>query len=518
LIKFKDIVKIALLTGAFFVLNTAVFGQKGTLELLPGSDKLGYDEKTGTHRLVGSVNFNYQGNTMYCDSAHYRDKTQEVRAYGNVHIVKDEINLYCDSLYYNGKTRKAKLWGHVRARDREYKLSTDTLDYDAKLSQGVYRHGGKIESITSDEVLTSRVGYFYPDTKSFFFSGKVKYKKDDLRMTTDTLQYIYSKQTTYFFGPTTILKDSTTMYCERGWYNVETEEGSLIHRARIDQQSRIIKGDTLLYQPQKGRSIGKGNVYFIDTLEKTVLKGNYGENLENEFRSWMTGNAGAALIRDKDTIYIEADTLMNQNDSLNKLLYTKAFQHARVFNTSVQARADSLFYSKSEGRMELFRQPMVWSDQSELKGDSITVLLNDSLVESVFIRENATVIMEVDSGLYYNQLAGQQILGKFIAGDLRRTDISGSAITIFYPTDQEESDSTITITRMGMNRIYASELRIYIDSGEVTGVTYFDKPDGVFYPIDQLPEKEKFIRNFSLKTDLRPKKEEFVGYFVEEGD
>ena len=82
--------------------------QKNILELLPGSEKLGYNEKTGAHRLVGSVNFSYQGNTMYCDSAHYFDKTQEVRAYGNVHVTKDEINLFCDSLYYNGKTRKAK--------------------------------------------------------------------------------------------------------------------------------------------------------------------------------------------------------------------------------------------------------------------------------------------------------------------------------------------------------------------------------------------------------------------------
>ena len=98
MIKSAHILKIALLQGAFFLLPLIGLSQKGVLELLPGSDKLGYNEKTGAHRLVGSVNFNYQVNTMYCDSAHYFDKTQEVRAYGNVHIVKDEINLFCDSL------------------------------------------------------------------------------------------------------------------------------------------------------------------------------------------------------------------------------------------------------------------------------------------------------------------------------------------------------------------------------------------------------------------------------------
>ena len=42
-----------------------------------------------------------------------------------------------------------------------------------------------------------------------------------------------------------------------------------------------------------------------------------------------------------------------------------------------------------------------------------------------------------------------------------------------------------------MNRLFASELRIYLDSGEVQKITYFDKPDGIFYPIDQIDEKEK---------------------------
>ena len=116
--------KIALLLSAFFLNPISNWAQSGTLELLPGSEFLGFDSKTGAHRLVGTVNFNYQGNTMYCDSAHYFEKNKEVRAYGNVHITKKDVNLYCDSLFYDGKNKKAKLWGHVRARDLEYKIIT----------------------------------------------------------------------------------------------------------------------------------------------------------------------------------------------------------------------------------------------------------------------------------------------------------------------------------------------------------------------------------------------------------
>ena len=56
-----------------------------------------------------------------------------------------------------------------------------------------------------------------------------------------------------------------------------------------------------------------------------------------------------------------------------------------------------------------------------------------------------------------------------------------------------------------MNRLYASDLRIYLDSGEVVGITYFDKPDGVFYPMNKIKKEEQFISNFSWKAFLRPK-------------
>ena len=121
----------AFILSAFF-LEGIVNAQGNVLELLPGTEKIVFSEKTGEHRLIGTVNFTYQGNTMYCDSAHYNEKRKIVHAYGNVHVTKKDINLYCDSLLYFGSTKYAKLWGHVRVRDKEYKIATDSIDYDAK--------------------------------------------------------------------------------------------------------------------------------------------------------------------------------------------------------------------------------------------------------------------------------------------------------------------------------------------------------------------------------------------------
>jgi len=64
---------------------------------------------------------------------------------------------------------------------------------------------------------------------------------------------------------------------------------------------------------------------------------------------------------------------------------------------------------------------------------------------------------------------------------------------------------------LGLNRLYASDLRVFLDSGEVNSITYFDKPDGVFYPMNQIKEEEKFIVGFNWLVSKRPKRPKNIG-------
>ena len=499
-------IKLASFLGAFFLCCTRILAQGGFLELLPGTDKLLYNEKTGAQRLIGNVNFNYQGNTMYCDSAHYYNKTQEVRAYGKVHINKnDTLNLFCDSLYYNGKTKYAKLWGHVRVRDREYKITTDSLDYDAKKGRGIYRGGGKIENILNNEVLTSRIGYFYPDSKNFFFSGKVRYKSPQVTMSTDTLRYQYLSKKVHFFGPTKIKTKDADLFCEKGWYHVETEEGVLQKNARILSKSKLITGDSLYHHPQKGLSIGKGNVCYKDSLDPFELRGNSFYKNDLAKHSYITGRALCAYRMKDDTLYLHGDTLFGIQDSSKQMKQISAYRNARFFKSDIQGKCDSLVYYREQGFIEFYKNPMVWAQNAELKGNFMKAYLKDSILERIEITEKSSAVMEIDSGQYYNQVAGKNMTAYFRNNELIKVDVKTNAQTVYFPEEKTENDTLIEIRRSGMNRIYAGDLRIDLDSGEVRRVTYLDKPDAVFYPMEQINKEEQFIKNFSWNPALRPK-------------
>ena len=501
--------------SAIFLLNKVGRAQGNILELLPGVDKFEYNEVTGIHRLFGNggVNFIYQGNTMYCDSAHYWSKSAEVRAYGNVHIVKDNLNLYCDSLYYNGNTRKAKLWSNVRVRDQEYKILTDTLEYDSKKSVGIYRYGGRVESILRNEVLTSKVGYMYSETKNMFFSGKVLYNTPELSMKTDTLRYNYLKKTAYFFGPTKIVNTSketgevTKIYCENGWYNTEKEEANLKKNASIIKGNTLMKGNDLYSFSKKGLVIGKGNVFYKDTTQNMEFQGDYAYSSEQKKEAYLTGHAVISKIDKKDTLFIHADTLFSYKDSLGNMSRMTGYNKVKIFRKDLQAQCDSIIYDKVTGKMELYKDPILWvKSRTELKGDFIEIVfVSDSIIDKVNVKGNSTVVMEIDSGRYYNQIGGKDIIAHFSDNAIYRTDVKGNARTIFFPEDTENTDSTLVIKRLGMNRVFASDLRIDIDSNEVEGLSYIDKPDGVFYPMNQIKVEEQFIQGFKWLIAQRPK-------------
>lgn len=615
-------------------------------ELLPGSSSLIYDENAGVHKLLDGANFVYQGNTMYADSAYYIEKNKVIRAYGNVHIRKtDNVNLYCDSLYYYSNTGLAHLYGKVRAIDAEYRLSTDSMVYNTRNEQGIYRNGGKIENLTKNEVLTSKIGYFYPNAKNFFFRTNVVYTSDEMRMTTDSLLYKYAKNTTYFYGPTCISTETAFMEAERGWYNMNTEQGSLVQNASIEQESRIITGDSLLYNAPKNMAEGFCNVFMYDFKDSIAFSANYAIMDDSLKYSLLTDEALIIKYQKDDTIYVHADTLYNKNDSLDNRILTLGYHGVKIFGRQIQGMGDSLSYAKDDGYMELYKKPILWAQNGELKGDSMRVYMNDSIVQEARIWGKATAVMEVDSGNYYNQIGGNTMTAYFKDNEIYFAKVYGNAQTVFFPEEEAKEneidssyypkknvsldsipkldldslsndlkldslineipidsltpidslsaitvdtllpsvDSTIInkidlntvlidslkqqidllasadttainrlleelsindsllgnqqfidsvlliqkekllkelnflenkadslpkyvfIKRMGMNRFYASEIKIYFDSGEVVGVTYYEQPDGVFYPMDKINKEEQFIQNFATNFALRPK-------------
>lgn len=502
--------KIALFLSAIFFLVNNLTGQR-LIELLPGSDKLIINTSEEYQKLIGNVRFKYQGHLMYCDSALFYDKTGEVHAYSRVHInKKDTLNLFCDSLYYNSTTKKAKLWGNVRVRDREYKLETDTMEYDVAQGAAIYRHGGTITHIKRSDQLTSQVGYYYPDSKNFFFRKDVVFDDEKYHVVTDTMKFNSIQEQLFFFGKTHIhqKEDTTDIFCHKGYFNMANNEGEFIDSAEIHRPGQLIAGDTLRYQSEDEISIGIGNVRIRDSVENVEFRSHYMYSNGLERTKLLTDKAYAIFFQEEDTTYINADTLFAVSDSLDEIETMKAYYKVAIFSTKYQGVCDSLTYSGADSLLRLYRMPVLWNDNNQLNGDFITVKRDAKHIKHARIEGKALSVSELDSGLYYNQVSGREMDGYFKDGDLHLLHVQGNAKTLYFPEEEKENDTAVVVTRSGMNKLVSSEMKLYLDSGEVVGLTNFDNPEGVFYGMEKIPGNELKTEHFIWHSEIRPTRPE----------
>lgn len=492
--------------SAFFLMVSFSSLAQNPLKLIEGAEDILVDGKSGNYIVRGNVRLVKDDVKMFCDSASYNAKKRNVKAYGNVHINKqDTLNLYCDSLFYDIEPDFAKLWGNVRVRDNEYRLETDSLDFYGKENKAVYRNNGVITNIMSPEKLVSKVGYIYTEDKNFFFSGDVVYTNEQYKITTDTLRFNGYSKKAFFYGPTNIFGDEGHMYCEQGWYHTGNEEGVLQKNAFIDREREYISGDSLYYNSVKGLSIGQGNVVIRDTTNKIEFTGDFARSDEIKHFAFITGHALAKRFEDdRDTLYIHADTLFNYLDTLNEPKLILGYHEVNLFKSDMQGACDSISYNREEGEMNMYKNPILWAKNAQLTGDTISVYEKDGDIRRAFLRLQAIVVTEVDTGKYYNQVAGKTMNAYFDSSEIRRIDFEGNAQTVAYLEDEDENDSTIIVTRSGMNRIYASNFTLRFNGGNISSATYRDAPDGAMYPMDQIKESEKEVAGFKWDNTRRP--------------
>lgn len=497
-----------LLLLGIFIHGKKLFAQPKLLELLPGSDQTIVDLAAGKQTLIGNVRFAYQGSLMYCDSAVYYMNKKHVLAYGKVHLnSRDTLNLFCDSLFYNDGTNIAKLWGKVRIRDKYYRIDTDSMEFHVRKETMTYKHGAVITNLTKNERLTSKTGTYSRKTEVFNFGENVEFKNERYHIQTDTMRYKTKSDELFFSGTTRIYdqSDSTVVYCEKGFFDSKSNKGKFEIKAKIYKPDQHIFGDVLFYDGTNEFAEGEGNVRLVDYKEHVeIFCGHAISDGKNNFKK-ATIDPVFFSYKDKDTSYLKADTIFIQMDSVDQVTLISAYRNVESASNDYFAICDSLRNSKVDSLTKLFGSPILWTENTQMTGDYMEVLQDSSSIKLAKVQGKALSISEVELDLYYNQVSGRDMTGYFRENKLSIVQVVGNAKTIYFVEEEKENDSTKIIERQGMSRLVSGELKVFLDSGEVRRVTYYDEPDGVYYDLSKAPQKEMRSENFNWQPMRKPK-------------
>lgn len=453
--------------------------------------------------LKGNVVFRHKDAYMYCDSALLYEAENRFEAYGQVRIDQgDSLHIYCNYLDYDGNLMLARLRYLVRMEQGETTLYTDSLDYDRSVGVGYYFDHGTITD--SLNILNSIYGEYDTNTKTATFNDDVVLENENFTLYSDTLFYDTNTHIATILGPTRIVNDSGTIIAKRGTYDTENEVANLLDRAEITSGSQWMTGDSLFYDRRDSLALLFGNVILRDTAQKAELRGNYIEYHEDTEHGIARDSAMLVEYSSKDTLWAAAKEMeMLKADSTNHIFSGRG--NVRLFRDNVQAVSDTLEYLTRDSLVNFKGHPYLWSDESQVTGDTITLFMKDSTLDHAFVRRNAYLSSEVNEGRknpkrdnLFNQMRGREVTAYFSKQDLDSVLTKGNAEVIYY---NQSPDSLVTEQVRSMS----SAIMMHFLDGEIFHIVLLDKTTGEITPLPLVTSDKYAYSGFVWFPEGRPK-------------
>lgn len=455
--------------------------------------------------LIGNVVFKHDSSEMFCDSAIFNTTKNQFNAFGNIQIIKpseqDTVFLYGDTLNYIGELKLAKVRNNVKLIKDSLTLLTDSLDFDMVDNIGYYFANGT--TINGKDTLKSVFGYYYSDLNELFFKDSVVIINPRFNMYSDTLKHNTKTNTSFFLGATEIISQDNYIYCEDGWYNHESNKAEFSANSYLRNKEKTLKGDLLVYDRNKGIGKAYKNVTINDTVQNSILKSEYGMYNEKTGYSLITDSALFIQITEKDSIFLHADTLCAYNDTIPEgeepqRIYRiiLAYKSAKIFKPDFQAKCDSLVYTFKDSIIEMYTDPILWSDSSQLNADFIKITTYNNEIDQVLLSGEAFIVSKADS-IRYNQIKGDEIIGTFENRELYKVNVNSNGKSIYFAKDDYNK-------LIAVNIIECKDMIIYFKDKKLDKMWFYNNPKAKMYPPLQLSKKEVEIDGFRWFEKHRP--------------
>jgi lipopolysaccharide export system protein LptA len=460
--------------------------------------------------LAGNVRLKHGSTYFSTDSCVLNANGHVFEAFGHVYINdSDTTKIWSNYLRYMTDTKMAHLTGNVKLSDGHATLTTSTLDYDVANKIGTYKNGGRV--VNRKTVLTSGEGMYYADLRDFYFRNNVVLKDPAYTLRSDSLLYNTETQMARFIA-STYIKDSSgrVIRTKEGYYDVRAGRAEFSQRTTIQDKSLFVSGDKLASDNATGIMQIQGNGVMIDTAKGINLLANK-IFIDRKRDALLATQKPVMTIKQKnDSFFIAADTLFSarlsdlygdaskairKNDSTNR--YIEAYRNVRVFSDSMQSISDSLFYSFKDSVFRLYQNPVVWSNKSQITGDTIYLFTKNQKADRVRVFENSFLVTQVQPSVY-NQVKASRIDGYFKEGSIDSVRAKGFAESVYFLQDK---DSAFT----GVNRTASDAIDIYFQKGDLYKIVLRRNVKGDLLPVSRTSASEMRLPSFIWLDARRPK-------------
>ena len=463
-------------------------------------------------KVNNQVHFIHQGIEVWCNNAVFYESDNFFKAYGEVRMKQgDTVSMNSDYAEYNGNTQFAFASGTVKMKRPQTTLETDSLFFDRIKQEAYYRSGGKVTDTAS--VLTSTIGRYYFEEDKYTFLSNVKITNPDYIVNSDHIDFYSESGHAYLYGPSTIVGEESTVYCERGFYDTRGDTGYFVKNSKIDYDNRTVLGDSLYFNRNTSFASATNNIQVIYTANNSKVTGHYAEVFREKDSVIITKWPVAASLQDQDSVFIHSDTLLVTGKPENRIL--RGFYDVRMYKNDMSGKSDSIFVDQQAGITRLIninpgensatsvkRNPVLWSGLNQMTGDTIQLISNKETeqLDSLRVFNNAFLINK-DSIEGYNQIKGQLLIGLFEENELYKVNIDKNTETLYYSRTENKD-------LIGINKTLSSRIEVYFKERQIEDVYYYQAVDGNLKPEEQVLKSNRTLQGFNWRGDERLEKKQ----------
>ncbi len=505
-----------------FLYSLNSYGQKKKIIEIIEAGKFKRDEKNYPKANILSkansirVRLHHNGATIVSDETFFYSEENRFIANGSVFLKEgDSLELRSDYLNYDGNKGKAKAWGRVILKQPDMTLKTDTLYLDRILNIAFYNSYGIIDN--KENVLKSKKGTYFINKKKYSFKTGVKINNPKYEINSENLDYNLTSENAFFFGPTLITGLDYEIQCEKGNFDLLNSAGNFKKNPKIFYNNKIIEGDSIFYNEPINYASATKRVVITDTINNSVIKGEYGEIYKDKDSAIVTKRALAIHIVENDSLYIHADTLIGTGPSDKRIL--RGYYGVKILKSDIKGISDSIYFDESTGKIELHKKPLskkqrqvlslksklklnpvIWFKDSQMSGNEINLLtdVKTRKLDSLLIYGNSFVIEQdsIDKN-NFNQIEGVNLNGDFMNGTLNNLQVLKNIRVIYYLYNDDGD-------LIGIDKTVCSELKIKLESNEIKNITFYTSPEGKVHPEDELDPNLKLLEGFIWRKKERP--------------
>ncbi len=404
---------------------------------------------------------------MTCNKAIQYLVRNDADLIGNVVVKQDTMTITTDTAYYSGNLKKATSNSGVKLDDKKVILVADSGDYFFDENKAVFK--SNVTLFDTSATLTSEKLIYYKDEDRMIAVNNVKIIQEANIITADSLEYFRNKRVTYAYNNVGIKSSENNVQI----YGDHLEDYAEKYYTLIDKNPLLIQIDTSYNKTPDTLSTG-----IIDTILNMKI----------------------------DTLVIRSNVMEAWRDTINLF---KAEDSVRIVRSGFASLNDFTIYRKKEGEIITYKvkdeanQPVLWYNNSQLTGDSVTISLVENQIKLLKVFRNAFILSQNQNYTNrYDQTSGDTVVLNFNDGVLNRTEIYGNVLSIYYLYEDEEPN--------GLTRSSSQSAKIVFDNREVSEVRLYGTPISEFYPEKQVKGKEltftlplfKFYDNRPTKLEL----------------